>query len=302
LEKIFAEKKLLYIHGETGTGKSTLAKSLCHQFLGVEPLSVNLACLSEQLFESQLFGHKKGAFTGADKDFEGLLGQAGENVLFLDEVSEISLEQQKKLLSLLEERTYYPAGSSRPKSFRGQIIAAGHDNLIKKVEKGAFRKDLYYRLCRFEVHLKPLRGSKEDLEKHLNQYRLRLSTELYEWLIHEYSWPGNFRELVNFIDFLRYTSKFGRIDLADCPSWMRLTKLGRREDATPDCRVSYSQAYECFERNFFDQAMHFYKGRVNYASQQLGISKSTLIAKLKEYGINSLKIKAMSQEGAAKAC
>lgn len=297
-EKIFADKKTLYIHGETGSGKSTLARKLCRDYLGCEPLSINLACLNEQLFESQLFGYRKGAFTGATKDFEGLLGQAQHGVLFLDEVSEISLGLQKKLLSLLEEKLYYPVGSERPKHFNGQIIAAGHPGLYEKVQRGDFRQDLYYRLCRFELYVQPLRDKKNELRSQLNSYRLKLSSELYEWLVCQYSWPGNYRELTNFLDYVNYTVQMGRMELKDCPSWM-VQAAKPHEIPCEQFPLTYSQAHERFEKTFFKRAMHYYEGRVNYASQQLGISKSTLIAKLKKYGINSLKIRAMSQEGAA---
>lgn len=299
-EKIFADKRPLYIHGETGSGKSTLARKLCRDYLGTEPLTVNLACLNETLFESQLFGYKKGAFTGAEKDFDGLLGQAQNGVLFLDEVSEISLALQKKMLSLLEERVYYPVGSDRPKVFNGHIIAAGHPGLIDKVQAGDFREDLYYRLCRFELYLSPLREKQDELKSQLNQYRLKLSPELYDWLVGQYSWPGNFRELTNFLDYLDYTIQGARIKFDDCPSWMR--ELEAPQDMLQPDQMTYSKAHEQFESQFFMKAMHYYEGRVNYASQQLEVSKSTLIAKLKKYGINSLKIRAMSQEGAAKAC
>lgn len=297
-EKIFLDKKTLYIHGETGSGKTTMVKKLCSSYGIGKPVVVNLACLTEQLFESQLFGHKKGAFTGADKDFEGLLGQVKQGVLFLDEVSEISLSSQRKLLSLLEERVYYPVGASHPKRFSGHIITAGQPGLIEKVKKGEFRRDLYYRLCRFELYLKPLRSDKEGLRLALNNYRLKLNEELYEWLVNKYEWPGNYRELQNFLDFVDYTSTNKQIRLGDCPSWMQISEKSAESDLQSPL-VSYAEAYEEFEKRFFSRAMHYYEGRVNYASHQLGVSKSTLIAKLKKYGISSLKIRAMSQEGAA---
>lgn len=191
----------LFISGPTGTGKSLLGK-LIHEITCPEANLVHFNCseISENLLESELFGHEKGAFTGADQKKEGKLRQAHGGTLFLDEVATMPLSMQQKLLKALDEKTFYPVGSNTPVRAEFTLITATCENLQQMIAKKLFREDLFYRISGFQFHLKPLSERPNDIElllKHFQKKAARrfvLKTEAIEQL-KKYSWNGNVREL-----------------------------------------------------------------------------------------------------------
>ncbi len=289
LGMIFYEKQSLLILGETGVGKSSFVDKLHRKYAATEPLvSVNLAGLNDNLFESEMFGHIKGAFTGASENKEGFIVKAGRGILFLDEIGELTLRTQKKLLGLLEERMVTPVGSTKSVPFRGQIIAATNKDLYQMVQEKTFREDLYYRICGLCIEMKALRDKRSEIQDALSPFQSKLTQNAYEYLINEYEWPGNYRELKQFIQRLKFT----KIEMLD------LNEIGSicRGSARPTVKGNYYESLDNFESAYFDHQMKIHSGKVNIAAKEMGISKSTLIAKLKKYGINSLKIKAASQD------
>lgn len=198
------------ITGETGVGKELIARVI-HRLSGRkgEFVTVNVAGLDDTLFSDTLFGHKKGAFTGADEARKGLIEQAAEGTLFLDEIGDLSMESQVKLLRLLQEGKYYPLGSDVPKGTDARVVVATNQNLDEMQRTGAFRKDLYYRLKSHHVHIPPLRERREDIEllaehfleigaEKLGKKKPTAPRELYT-LLRTYHFPGNIRELEGMI-------------------------------------------------------------------------------------------------------
>ncbi len=206
LESIAGSRHPILILGESGVGKEQIAHGI-HQLENNEGslVSVNVAGLDDNAFTDTLFGHQKGAFTGAERSRSGLIEQAAGGTLFLDEIGDLSLASQVKLLRLLQEGEYYRLGSDTPSQLRARIICATHKNLNEAVTQGAFRKDLYYRLNTHMVRLPPLRERREDLPLLLEYFLETSAEELGKpvptpprelaALLNSYSFPGNLREL-----------------------------------------------------------------------------------------------------------
>jgi two-component system nitrogen regulation response regulator GlnG len=206
IEAIASSPQPVLVTGETGSGKELIARVL-HRLSGRPGnlVAVNVAGLDDTMFSDTLFGHAKGAFTGADQIRDGLIGATGEGTLFLDEIGDLSMASQVKLLRLLQEGTFYPLGSDRPKQSRARVVVATHCDVRRDVDLGKFRKDLYFRLRTHHIQLPPLRGRIEDLP-HLTNHFVEKAAQtlgkpvpnvpvaLYQWL-RNYSFPGNIREL-----------------------------------------------------------------------------------------------------------
>ncbi len=204
----------ILITGETGSGKTELAKYIhalsmrSHQGF----LAINCAAIPDQLLEAELFGYKKGAFTGAEKDTQGKFFAAGSGTILLDEIGEIPPHLQAKLLKVVDEHEFYPVGCTRPQGMNARIIAATNTDIHEAVKNRKFRQDLYYRLNTFELHLPPLRERKEDIYPLFELFITRLAHEnkkkipkinpAVNLILQEYSWPGNIRELQNLAELL----------------------------------------------------------------------------------------------------
>ena len=292
----------ILIQGETGTGKSKLASEIHHysKFKKNRFVLCNLAGLSEGLFESELFGHVKGAFTGAVNEKSGFCEVSCGGTLFLDEIGDTTLTQQKKLLQLLDTREYYSVGSTIKKKFTGRFIFATHKDLEEQVRKGEFREDLFYRLGGVAIQLKSfrtkcLKDKKEDLNKIVAEVIKRnsledkyLSEEVIKVLLN-YKWPGNYRELRTSVELLLLKTQTMRVDVKDLPSRFLFTANSegkfKQQVAELERKILYSEIVN--------------KGvGINKASKSLGISKTTLIAKLRKYGISEHKLDRIQEKAA----
>jgi DNA-binding NtrC family response regulator len=206
IEAVAKSPKPIFITGETGVGKELVARSVHNaSALAGEHIAINVAGLDDTMFSDTLFGHKRGAFTGADKDRDGVIVQASGGTLLLDEIGDLSKISQVKLLRLLEEGIYYPLGSDIPEKSNARIIACSNHDIEKQIQEGEFRKDLYYRLCAHHVHIPPFRERIEDLpllvdhfleeaSTSLNKIKPQITVELIS-LLSGYNFPGNIREL-----------------------------------------------------------------------------------------------------------
>ncbi len=282
--------------GETGTGKEVLARTI-HQRSrrGSEPfVAANCAAFPDTLLESELFGHQKGAFTGADRTREGLFAAACGGTLFLDEVGETSGPFQAKLLRVLQEREVRPVGASRPRRVDVRIIAATHRDLRVEVANGHFREDLYYRLAVLPIVVPPLRERREDvlplarhfLRLHGDRERKRDCTLApdAERLLLSHAWPGNVRELENEMQRALALSASRDTIPAD-----RLTpRLGLSDPAFPEGPPDDEPLRETlarFETWLLRRALARNDGRRTRTAQQLGITREGLWKKMKRLGI-----------------
>lgn len=292
-----------FIHGETGTGKELVARAIhLESSRAGEPfVALNCANLTENLLESQLFGHVKGAFTGADKDQKGLLAAAERGSLFLDEVTEIPLSLQAKLLRVLQEREYSPVGQTRTIPFDVQLISASSTSLESAVANGRFRQDLRYRLEIIPINLPPLRDRQADLRILFDYFleaqfarQKRVFSEIDEAVIQcvtNYPWPGNVRELVNVCTYIAalFTSEQSRITLDQLPTAIRNSTV-LAEQQKPGAPVPRQSIGELLgnapiTRENLIEALTKYSGNRNAIAQSFGISRMTLWRKLKQFGI-----------------
>jgi DNA-binding NtrC family response regulator len=274
------------VTGESGTGKELVARAIhVHSRRENKPLTVvNCAALTETLLESELFGHVKGAFTGAVKDRKGLFEEARGGTIFLDEIGDISPQVQRKLLRVLQEGEIRRLGDNTPITVDARIIAATNKNLETEVEKGQFREDLYYRLNVIPIHIPPLRERRGDiplLAKHFVSKCARemgkespsISQDALETLTH-YRWPGNVRELENLIERTIALSNKSVLEASDI-------KLSAR---TPKNRhLDPDQTLAEMEKTAILQALKTSEGNHRRAAERLGISVTTLWRKLKSY-------------------
>lgn len=275
--------------GESGTGKEKIAKYI-HQISkqSQKPMVViNCGALPENLVESELFGHEKGAFTGATSAHQGKFERADKGTLFLDEIGELSLDLQTRLLRVLQEKEIEPIGSDKTKKVDIRIIAATHKNLEREVANGNFRLDLYYRLNVFPIKLPALRERKEDiipLATHfLEKIAQKLQTEqrvLSPVAMHqlmEYSWPGNIRELENMMERCTLLSDSGTIDSIHLPA-------EKEQNEKPE-----ASTLESVERNHIIKILEMCNGKTDEAAHILKVPTATLISKMNKLGIKLKK-------------
>jgi two-component system, NtrC family, response regulator AlgB len=284
------------ILGESGTGKSVAARALHdHSMLTDKPfVTVSCPSLSKELLESQLFGHVRGAFTGAMKDHWGKVKAATGGTLFLDEIGDLPLEIQPKLLRLLQEREYERVGETVTRKADVRIVAATNRDLKQRVIEGAFREDLYYRLNVITVEMPPLRARPNDLLKFAEHYMKHFAAQCGRPLggftddaataMLRYSWPGNLRELRNAIERAVILAGKERISAADLPSQVRGEGNGASINGDDGPRigapVSLDQIEEAHIRGVLSHAPSLIE-----AAQTLGIDQATLYRKRKRYGL-----------------
>jgi transcriptional regulator with GAF, ATPase, and Fis domain len=297
LEKVIDTRATVCIEGETGTGKEMIASAIHYQGKRREKLFVaqNCAAMPETLLESELFGHKKGSFTGADHDKKGLFELADGGTLFLDEIGEMSLGLQAKLLRALQEGTVRPVGSTQEKQVDVRIICATNRNLATEVEKGRFRQDLYYRLMVFPIRLPPLRERREDvpeladhfLRRYTQEYRKSISGFAQATLdaMTAYSWPGNIRELENEVQRLVIQSEpdafLGPEHLSP-----QIRKVESTLSRIAPKKGTLKDMMDQVERWLLQEALREHGGNKTKTAETLGITREGLHKKLSKFGLN----------------
>lgn len=278
IEQIAATDVTVLLGGETGSGKGRFARQIHNQSrrAGKNFVAVDCAALPESLFESQMFGHKRGSFTGATSDRAGLIRSADGGTLFLDEIGELALEQQAKLLTFIQERTVLPVGEVDRVTCDVRLIVATHKNLYDLVQKGEFREDLFYRIAVIEMSVPPLRSRLDELssivhelvetKSELLNVELRCPTEQYMSRLIDYDWPGNVRELGNVIERSLVLSRGPHLEESTLPQRVR--------DASSEyCATSETS---CLSRRSAKLALEECDGNKSKAARQLGISRQHL--------------------------
>ncbi|HEX9928741.1 MAG TPA: sigma-54 dependent transcriptional regulator [Pyrinomonadaceae bacterium] len=293
VEKVAATNTSILIQGESGTGKELIARAIHHHSLrAAKPfLAVNCGALPESLLESELFGHTKGAFTGAVADKKGLFRSAENGTVFLDEIGEISQAMQVRLLRALQEHEVTPVGSSAAVKFDARIIAATNRDLEKAVETGVFREDLFYRLNVIEIWLPPLRERREDiplLVRHFIKKIARLQNAPEKSIASDamaalvsYNFPGNVRELENAVE-RAFTLSGDEIDAASLPP--RIKNSAAHALPVRDTE-SFRPTLEEIERRYIFEILNSVNQDKTEAANILGIDLSTLYRKLKRYDV-----------------
>jgi PAS domain S-box-containing protein len=279
------------ILGETGTGKELLARAIhaASPRRNAPFLAVHCGALPDTLLESELFGYKAGAFTGAVRDKPGRFALAGAGTLFLDEIGEVSPAVQIRLLRVLQERAYEPLGATRSETARARVIAATHRNLADEVRSGAFREDLYYRINVFRIEMPPLRHRMEDVPLLVDRFierfnRLQGKTvsgirDEAISLLMAHDWPGNVRELENAVERAFILCSRGRIRAEHLPGELTGRDPGREGPAT------MKSARDLLEARTIQDALVRHGYHREAAARALGLHKSTLFRKIRRHGI-----------------
>lgn len=282
------------IYGESGTGKELVAHAIHQSSSRVrEPfIEVNCAAIPEELIESELFGHRKGSFTGASEDKTGKLQKADGGTLFLDEVGDMSLKTQAKVLRALEEQRFEPVGAHDSITVDVRIVAATNKNLEDEIARGNFREDLFYRLNVIPFYVPPLRERLEDVpllaEHFLNEFTTaygrkskELTNEAYR-VLQDYSWPGNVRELKNLMERIVIMNPQVRVDSRHIP-----LNPARRQvfERSVDRFGSLQEVRESAEREYILKKLEETQGNVTRTAELLGLERSNLYRKMKSLGI-----------------
>jgi len=308
MDRVAASDITILVHGESGSGKELVAQAI-YESSGRKSgpfVALNCAAIPETLQESEIFGHEKGAFTGAVGRHVGKFEQADGGCLFMDEVAELSLTLQAKLLRAIQEKRFHRVGGSTQVKSDFRLIAATHRNLLDEVKKGRFREDLYFRIAVFELEVPPLRERGDDVsllaERFLGRYkpkghpRSRLSREVVE-LLKTYTWPGNVRELENIMQRCLLIAKDNVVRPDDLPPRLRDgTALGPSAaveaapsgETTTPTSSKHSARFETLdlkqiERQAIEQALEEADGNLSQVVRLLGIGRTTLYRKLKAH-------------------
>ncbi len=284
------------ITGESGCGKELVARQIQLQSARKDQpfVVINCAAIPENLIESELFGYRKGAFTGADRNKTGLFEEADKGMLFLDEINNAPLALQAKLLRVLQDGTFYPMGETTPVAVDVRVLAASNRNISDLIQKGEFREDLYYRLMVMEISLPALRERRDDIPLlayyFLNKHCLRLdkaisgiTTEVLGALL-RHDWPGNVRELENLVQRMIIMTEGDKIGMDVLPQNL----LGEKVTLLKALDYIAPQSLEEIEAYFIRKTLRECQGDRALAASILGIDKSTLWRKIKRYGLEDI--------------
>ncbi|RPI36415.1 MAG: sigma-54-dependent Fis family transcriptional regulator [Nitrospiraceae bacterium] len=290
LEKVIPTRSNILILGESGTGKGLVAEVVhCNSQRKDKPfISINCSAIPENLLESELFGYRKGAFTGAAADKKGLITMADQGTLFLDEIGDMPLGLQAKILKVLETGEVFPIGETKPKYADIRLIAATNKKLEEQIQKGLFREDLYYRLNVIEVTIPALRERKEDIDvlaRHFvekysrenNKKVLGITDEAMEILLN-YLWPGNIRELRNVIERAVVLAGAEKIDVGELPERLKAAQGGKNV-------VTLKSKLEFYEEKIIKDALQANSWNKEEVARELDVDLATLYRKIKKLGI-----------------
>lgn len=302
LEKVAPTNVTVIITGETGTGKELIARALHeHSKRSRAPFIIfDCGAVAENLIESELFGHEKGSFTGATTTRQGAFELADNGTIFLDEIGELSLELQPKLLRALETGEVKRVGADRAKRVNVRVVAATNRNLKEEVKKGHFREDLFFRLSVVEVYLPPLRKRQEDIpllidlffeaakkenaDKHVDGF-----TDEALKLMYEYQWPGNIRELKNAVDRAYSFCDGHLIEMKHLPDYLQERSIVTQAHPAMDPDLPFKEAkekwIESFEKDYLVDCLRKNNGNISKAAKQAGIDRKSVQRLLKKYGL-----------------
>ncbi len=291
VSRVAQTESTVCIHGESGTGKELIAKAihLASPRKDKPFVAINCAAIPEALLESQLFGHEKGAFTGAVQTTKGLFTQAHEGTIFLDEIGDMPLSIQAKLLRVLQEREFYPLGSDKSVEVNVRIIVATQKDLEKEVQEGIFREDLFYRIHVIPLYLPPLRERKEDIpplvDHFLKKFTQKMKKEvkgvapmaMQRLMIHE--WPGNIRELENTIEYAVAMTQVDYITVDYI--------LQSKTSSSPEPLKPLREAKDAFERSYLVNLLQICKGNVSEAAELAGKYRSDFYVLLNKHKLDA---------------
>jgi DNA-binding NtrC family response regulator len=298
LEAIAKSSQPLLITGESGVGKELIARAF-HSLGGCRGslVSINAAGLDDTVFSDTLFGHMRGAFTGADQVRRGMIEEAADGTIFLDEIGDLSISSQVKLLRLLQEGEYFPLGSDVPKKSKAKVVVSTHQNLAAKQADGAFRHDLYYRLCTHQVHVPPLRDRKGDIPLLLDYFLNEASRSLekkkptppkeLEQLLAAYNFPGNIRELQAIVYDAVSSHSEGTLSMKSFHKAMGRSNIVKRPVLSNDSEHNMYSDYQHLPTiresvsQLVEEAMARAGSNQSIAARLLGITQSALCKRLK---------------------
>ena len=300
--RIAASDSTVLITGESGTGKELIARTIHDRSRRAEQpfVAVNCGAIPEELLENELFGHVRGAFTGAQQSRSGRFMTAKEGTIFLDEISETTTRLQAKLLRVLQEREFNPLGSDVATHTKARFIAATNRDLRQAIPAGQFREDLYYRVAILSLELPPLRARREDIPPLIEHFLERLSGDTRRTIdeaamkrLQAYDWPGNVREMENLVErmvTLTDHQEFHVDDLPELAGYMRLdpedTHLN--EFTLPSDGIDIDGCIQRFQRQMMGQALERAHGNKTAAANLLGLNRTTFIERMRRHGLGSL--------------
>jgi two-component system nitrogen regulation response regulator NtrX len=298
VEKVASTDSKVLVRGESGTGKELIAYAIHHNSLRKNKpfIKFNSAAIPESLVESELFGHERGAFTGAELQKFGKLEQANNGTLLLDEIGDMDLQVQAKVLRVIQEGTFERVGGNKTINIDVRLIAATHKNLEKMVEEGSFRKDLFYRLNVVPISIPPLRERVDDIEilteyflefyaKEFNTHKKTLLPTAMELLL-LYKFPGNVRELKNIIERLCILTTTEFITVEDLHPHLTLQYSSNEQNDIPVEGKNYKEIKANFERRFFKKQLDENQWNISKIAKKLGMLQPNLSRKIKELGLS----------------
>lgn len=308
LTKVSTSEATILIQGENGTGKEMVAKAIHFNSPRKDAvfMAVNCSAFNDNLLDSELFGHVKGAFTGAIKDKKGVFEVANGGTLFLDEIGDMSLSMQVKLLRVLQEGTFLPVGATQPKKVNVRVLAATNRPLKEMIQKGEFREDLYYRINVINVNIPPLRERKEDIpllmDVFLEKKCAEMGYSLKQWgkktleKMMDHAWPGNVRELQNEVERLVVLAGDDKVITPDLLSGNIAVKFDNNDNSLPtgnlrgiNTKGSLKKALEELEAFMIKEGLKRCNFNKSKLSKELGISRASLIMKVEKYELDKRK-------------